>query len=72
MKKIVIWYKPKDNSYYYKIVRGCYCNYEVGYINRYGHVIILVIDIFKDIYYKPSLKKRVLTKIISFLQKYID
>lgn len=65
---IVVWFNPNKKEYYYKIVKGYYRKYEVGEKNRYGHTIILVIDMYKDIYYKTSYKRKVLRKFISFLQ----
>lgn len=67
MHTIVIYHNPPKNEYYYRIVKGYYRKYQVGMMNRYGHVIILVIT-YKDIYSKHSIKKRVLMKLISFLQ----
>lgn len=43
-------------------------NYEVGYVNRYDHEIILVIDLC-DLFYKPRLKKRLIKRVIRFLEK---
>ena len=42
LNKIVIWKKP-DNTYYYKVIKGHYIDYDIGYTNQYGHVIVLVI-----------------------------
>lgn len=69
MKKIIVWHNLKTNTYYFKIVNGYYANYHVGYKNSYNHVVILMIDLYKDIYYKPPFLKKVLTKYISFLQR---
>lgn len=73
MKQLIIWHKPKDDSYYYRIVNGTYSQYRVGFKNQYEHVIVLVID---DIWYrepqKKSIKKKVLTSSISFLQNKLN
>lgn len=73
MSKLVVWYVPKKNYYYYKIINGGYRNYHVGLKNSYDHEIIIVVD---DIYleqYKVSkftqLKRRLKRKLISFLEK---
>lgn len=48
-RKLIIWYNPNTKSYYHKIVRGHYSNYELGFKNNYDHVIVYIID---DIYFK--------------------
>lgn len=69
MKLLVVWHNSKKDSYYYRIVSGNYVEYRVGFKNQYDHEIVLIID---DIFYrepqKKSIKKRVLTGAISFLQ----
>lgn len=67
MHTIVIYHNPRKNEYYYKIVKGYYRKYAVGQKNRYGHIILLVIE-YKDIYKKPTLLRKVIKKLISFLQ----
>lgn len=73
MKQLIVWHKPKDDSYYYRIVNGTYAEYRVGFQNNYGHEVCLIID---DIWYreptKKSIKKRVLTNSISFLQNKLN
>lgn len=73
MKQLVVWHKLKDDSYYYRIVSGNYANYRLGFKNQYDHEVVLIID---DIFYreptKKSIKKRVLTKTISFLQNKLN
>lgn len=64
---LVVW-KKKDNNYYYKSVKGFYCNYEVGYINQYGHEIVLIINDFGYLPYKSSFPKKFLKKTIRFLK----
>ena len=66
-KYIVVYYNPNRKEYYYKVVK--YANYEPGYKNSYGHKVILTINVM-DIWYPPkiSIRKKVLTKLISFLQ----
>lgn len=39
----IIWLKP-NNQYYYRLVKGTYKNYYVGYKNQYDHEIILIIS----------------------------
>ena len=43
---IVVWQTP--TKLYYKVVKGTYKNYYVGYENQYSHKVILVIDLYKD------------------------
>lgn len=67
MHTIVIYYNPNKKEYYYKIVNWCYQKYVVGNKNKYGHIIILVIE-YKDIYRRPTLLRKVIKNLISFLQ----
>lgn len=67
--KIIVWLKPNSHTYYYKIVRGFYADYYVGYKNSYNHEVILIIDVYRDLVHKEKLLKKVLKKLISFLQK---
>lgn len=68
--QIIIWYNEKKNDYYYKTVHSYnYKKYFKGFKNQYEHEVVLVIE---NIYLekpKINIKKRVITKIISFLQK---
>lgn len=69
MRYIIVW-KKKDNTYYYRKVRGSYTNYYIGYENQYGHEIICIIDYYKEFEKPISFRKRVIRKIISLLQKF--
>lgn len=69
MSKLVIWHNPNTDTYYYKIVSGYYREYTPGSQNQYNHKIILVIDNIYTNTYKVPLKKRLLRKLISFLEK---
>ena len=73
MKKIVIWYNPNKNIYYYRIVHGLYYDYKPGLKNNYNHEVILVINlstICDYCYYSThNFFKLVLRRLISFLQK---
>ena len=51
--KIVIW-KKKDNTYYYRIYRHCFLNFDVGYHNSYGHEVVFIID---DLEFKRPIKR---------------
>lgn len=72
MKYITVYHNLNYDTYYYKIIN--FCNYEVGYVNQFNHQLILIIDInyiCKTCYYRNihySKKKKVLRKVISFLQ----
>lgn len=68
-KKIVVWYNPNKRNYYYKLVWGFYTNYHIGYVNQYSHVVVLIIDRVDIKVKKDPLKKRVLTRIINYLQR---
>lgn len=49
MKKIVVWCNPYKKEFYYRIVSFHYRDYKVGYINSYGHFIVLVIPNIKTL-----------------------
>lgn len=70
MKKIIVWRKS-DNSYYFRTIVGIFPERHVGDKNQYGHEVILIIDIDNLCYNAPysPLRKRLLMKIISFLEK---
>lgn len=71
-KKIVVWFNPNTNTYYYKHIYDTFNRYHVGYVNQYSHKVIIVIDIYKDLFDKPSIKVKVIKRLIRFLQKSID
>jgi len=70
MKRLIIWHNSKKNIYYYKVVKGYYVNYYVGYKNSYDHEVVLIIDdlIFQQ---KKYLLKKRLKAFIRFLDKKI-
>lgn len=57
MKFYVVWRRP-NGSYYYRYVYGYYKNYSIGYMNQYGHEVILIIypEYQHDSYIKRKLK----------------
>lgn len=67
-RKLIIWYNPKKDVFYYKIVEGFYQRYYVGYKNSYNHEVILIIPVEFKVK-RPTLRKRLLMKVISFLEK---
>lgn len=73
MYNLIVWFNPNKNIYYYKLVRGTYSQYRVGFKNQYGHEVVLIID--DVLYHKPSkkpIKQRVITSLISFLQNKLN
>lgn len=72
MKYITVYHNINYDTYYYKIINTC--NYEVGYVNKFNHRLVLIFDInyiCETCYYRKRLyskKKKVLRKFISFLQ----
>lgn len=68
--KIVVWNKP-NGTYYHKVIKSYFRgNYHVGYKNRYGHVVVDVIDI--EFYIKSPRKlvrKKLLRRVRSFIDK---
>ena len=69
MKSLVVWFNPNKNKYYYKVVYNFNNRFYVGFQNQYKHIVILVIDIYKELVYKEPLLKMVLSRVIGFLQK---
>lgn len=68
-KKIIVWFNPSKQQYYYRHIHDIFERYYVGYINQYNHEVILVIDIYKDLIKKTPLKTKVINWLIRFLQK---
>lgn len=71
MKSLIIWFNPKKKIYYYRVIYNFVSNYYEGYVNQYGHIVILVIHIYKDLIYKEPLRNKVIKKMISFLHKFL-
>lgn len=69
MKSLIVWYNPNKKEFYYKVICNIVTNYEEGFVNQYGHIVVLVIDIYKDLIYKEPLRNKVIRKFISFLHK---
>lgn len=69
MYKIVVWHNPKKDSYYYKLIKGNYVNYKVGYKNQYGHEVIVVVEDVSFLGRKTSLKTKLINKLICLLNK---
>ena len=65
---IVVW-KRRDSSLYYRIVRGTYKRYFVGYENQYHHKVVFIINNVytsnNDLSFRTKCKKR----IIRYLQR---
>lgn len=76
LKKLVVWYIPGRDVYYHRYVKNwsSYCPYTKGYKNRYGHIIVHVIepqfDYYEILQKKKPLTRRCVNKIIFFLNKY--
>lgn len=70
MKKLIIWHNLNYDTYYYKLVKGTYKFYYVGYINQYNHKIVLIISLsdFYSHYKKITYPHKALKRFISFLQ----
>lgn len=68
LSRIIIWRKP-DNTYYYRITKGHYFDYEIGHKNQYNHEIVLVIDSLEYRIRKTSKKKKIKEKVIKFIEK---
>lgn len=68
MRKLVVWYDKKHDRYYYKIIHDVFERYYEGFVNQYGHKVIIYIDIYKELIHKEPLRKKVLSRFIRFLQ----
>lgn len=81
---IAVFYNPNKDIYYSKLLKSAfwYSEYEVGYINQYGHIIVCMFyisDNGKLINCKSihdyfdncdiSLKERLVRKLIEFLER---
>lgn len=69
---LVVWYNPKNHTYYHKILKHNYNSYYVGYINEYNHTLILFEDISNYLYVTKnyfSFKRKLIRFLISFLNK---
>ena len=66
--QLIVW-KKGDNSFYYKLVRGTYTRYYVGFKNRYNHEVVYMIDKVYVLSNEPSFKQKCIKRIIRFLQK---
>ena len=69
MRRIIVWHNLNNDSYYYRIVSGNYAKYEIGFRNQYNHEVILIVDSGYFEKNKTSFKKKVIMRLISFLQK---
>lgn len=70
-KFLVVWFIPKKNVYYFKILKHNYNNYYVGYVNDYNHVVILFENISPYLYickYNFNIKRKIINKLVSFLE----
>lgn len=67
---ITIWFNSNTNEYYYKLLTSCF-EHKLGFKNSYGHELILVIDIYKDIVKQKKMPfyLKILKRFISFLEK---
>jgi len=71
MKKIVVWYNPNKDIYYYKIVRGIFYeryDYVPGSVNNYGHIICLVIPFYSLTLTSTELKRYKSNRYASFFK----
>ena len=68
MKQLVVWYNPKKDIYYYRVINDWFGRYYEGFINQYGHKVVCYIDIYDELIHKDPFIKKVLSKFIRFLQ----
>lgn len=68
LSRIVIW-KKQNNIYYYRIIKGHYFDYKVGYKNQYDHEIVLIIDSLEYRIRKSSKKQKIKKALINYINK---
>lgn len=67
--KLFIWYNLNNDTYYHKINYGSYRKWKVGDINSYNHQLIYIVnDVYSSNVRPPSLKKRLIKRLIRFLE----
>lgn len=66
---LIIWYNPHNNTFYHRVYRTLNIDFYPGYVNQYDHKIIYILDLPKEIYYKPTPIKRFVKKLIRILNK---
>ena len=68
---LVVWFNPKSESYYFRLLKHNYNDYKVGFVNQYNHVCVLF-DVIRFEYSKRlsiPLKNRIKHNMINFLEK---
>lgn len=68
---LVVWLNKNNRKYYYKISKQTYVSYQVGYINQYGHEVVLIVPInefIKDEQSHINYKNILINKCICFLE----
>lgn len=75
---VSIWYNPKKNSFYIKVLKSMIFDKQVGYINQFDHHLIQLLfvnerkfidsDNFWDYYYKTHRKNKETTIITGILR----
>lgn len=68
LSRIVIW-RRKDNTYYFRVIKGHYIDYKIGYVNQYDHEIVLIIDNLEYRVSKIPRKERIKNKVIDYIKK---
>ncbi len=69
MKKLVIWYNRNKKVYYYRYIYDLFDRYYAGYVNQYNHVVVLTIDVYKELIRKVPFRNKVIKRFISFLHR---
>ena len=65
--RIVVW--RNKERFYYKKVKGFYCEYYVGMKNQYDHEVILIIEVSEFIKDRKAFKTRIIDKLVTWLEK---
>lgn len=66
--KLIIW-KKQDNTYYHKVVKTHYADYQIGYKNSYGHEVVYIITHLEFRIKKTPFKKKLKRKLINYIEK---
>lgn len=67
---IIVWYNPNKQKIYHKFVKGTGYSYHIGDYNSYGHCIIYIIKLYKEVRpVKIKLKERIIIALLKELNK---
>ena len=67
----ILVYKKRDNTYYARKYRHVFPPHELGYINSYGHEVVLIINDLQEIrvFSRPRLNRKIKSRLINIINK---